>query len=262
MAVLPVRWLFRGEHELPDGNRWLTAREGQRAASMRFTKRRTEYLLRRWVGKHAVAVATGAGTDPEELARIEIANRANGAPYVLFDGQPLGLEVSLADRAGWAVCFIGMDLTRIGCDLEIVEVRSRGFVSDYLTEVEKAYVAAEADGEARDVATNLVWSAKESALKVLRTGLRRDARTVEVTVGSCGQAPDTGQWGTLSISTVEGNTLSGWWRREGAFLLTMATDKSMRHPEPLPGSARLSEVLPVQSWVSRPVAPDWPIESA
>lgn len=253
--VAPLRWLARGEHELPDDSSWLTPREAARAAGMRFTKRRSEYLLRRWVGKQAVASATGASTDARELARIEVANHASGAPYVLVDGKPVGLDVSLTDRAGWAVCVLGPDLTRIGCDLEIVEVRSRGFVTDFLTDVEQAYVAAEPDGEARDAAANLLWSAKESALKVLRTGLRRDTRTVEVTVWDSSQAAGPAHWGRLTMSTVEGTTLSGWWRRDGAFLLTIAADSSIRPPEPLPGCAQLRDASPVHSWVGRPLAP-------
>ena len=59
-----LRWLARGEHELPDGLDWLAPRERERAAGMRFTKRRTEYLLRRWVGKQAVAVATDLVSAP------------------------------------------------------------------------------------------------------------------------------------------------------------------------------------------------------
>jgi len=229
---------------------------------MRFTKRRTEYLLRRWVGKQAVAAVIGAATDVRELARIEVANRPGGAPYVLVDAQPLGLDVSLTDRAGWAVSVVGPDLSAVGCDLEIVEARTQGFVADFLTEAERRYVAAKADGDAKDAAANLLWSAKESALKVLRTGLRRDTRTVEVTVEGFGQGSDTDHWGRLTISTIEGATLTGWWRREGAFLLTIAADSSIPQPEPLPGCARLSEASPVHSWVGRPLASSWPGRSA
>ncbi|MGZ4638275.1 MAG: 4'-phosphopantetheinyl transferase family protein, partial [Actinomycetes bacterium] len=186
----------------------------------------------------------------------------SGAPYVVVDGRRLGLDVSLTDSAGWAVCVVGPDLSRVGCDLEIVEVRSSGFVSDFLTEVEQAYVAAQGDGDARQAAANLLWSAKESALKVLRTGLSRDTRTVEVTVGDAGQAPDTGRWGRLTVSTIEGRTLAGWWRREGTFLFTVAADSSIGSPEELAGCARLSDATPVHSWVGRPVAPAWPTTSA
>ncbi len=252
----PLRWLARGEHELPADDSWLTPREAHRAAGMRFTKRRSEYLLRRWVGKQAVAASTGRATGAGDLAGIEVANRASGAPYVLVDGRPLGLDVSLTDRAGWAVCVVGPDLNRVGCDLEIVEPRSRGFVSDFLTDGEQDFVAAQADGDERDAAANLLWSAKESALKVLRTGLRRDTRSVEVTVHEPDPAADRDGWGALAVTTVEGGTMSGWWRRDGAFLLTIAADVPIRPPVQLPGSARLTEAVPRHSWVGQPIVPD------
>lgn len=253
---LTTRWLARGEHELPLTDAWLTLGEAARAERMRFTKRRREYLLRRWVGKHAVATAAGLPTDLRSLARIEVANRRSGAPYVLVDGAPLGLDVSLTDRAGWAVCVVGADLSRVGCDLEVVEPRSSGFVTDFLTPAEQVYVARpEVDW---DAAANLMWSAKESALKVLRTGLRRDTRSVEVVVEAPGAevasgGPETG-WAGMEVRTVEGGVLPGWWRRDGLFLLTVASDEPLPAPGQLAGSADLASAEPVHSWVHQPLA--------
>ena len=250
------RWLASGEHEVPSTDAWLTRGEADRATGLRFTKRRNEYLLRRWVGKHAVAAAAGLSTDLRSLARIEVANRRSGAPYVLVDGAPLGLDVSLTDRAGWAVCVVGADLSRVGCDLEIVEPRSGGFVTDFLTPAEQAYVASRPEVD-RDAAANLLWSAKESALKVLHTGLRRDTRSVEVTVQGTGTegrsgGPTTG-WSRLEVRTAEGGVLPGWWRRDGLFLLTVASELPLPAPGPLSGSADLASADPVHSWVQRPL---------
>jgi hypothetical protein len=63
---------------------------------------RTEYLLRRLVTKHAVAPVIGRPTDPGTLAGIEVRNAPSGAPYVCVDGAPLGVGVSITDRAGRA----------------------------------------------------------------------------------------------------------------------------------------------------------------
>jgi 4'-phosphopantetheinyl transferase superfamily len=57
-----------------------------------------------------------------------------------------------------------MDGAAVGCDLELVEPSSPGFVRDFLTDIEQGYVAAQSDFDARDAAANLLWSAKESAL--------------------------------------------------------------------------------------------------
>jgi len=218
----PMRWLARGEDLLPTGTQWLAPAEAARAAGLHYTKRRTEYLLRRLVAKHGVAAVTGRSTDPAALASIEVRNAPSGAPYVLVEGAPLELDVSITDRAGWAVCVLGGTDGiggPVGCDLELVEPRSPGFVRDFLTEAEQRFVTARPAGEERDAAANLMWSAKESVLKVLRTGLRRDTRSVEVTAG----APRADGWGALSVRSTEGRLFPGWWRREGRFLLTVAT---------------------------------------
>ncbi len=255
-TVAVTEWLARGEHELPLTEDWLTEGEAHRAAGMRFTKRRQEYLLRRWVGKHAVAATAGLTTELRSLASIEVANRPSGAPYVLVEGAPLGLDVSLTDRAGWAVCVVGADLSRVGCDLEIVEPRSAGFVTDFLTPAEQDYVASTSAAD-RDAAANLLWSAKESALKVLRTGLRRDTRSVEVSVGAPGAEISPGHevrgWNRLEVRPAEGGVFPGWWRRDGPFLLTVASDQSLPEPRSLPGSTDLATAHPVHSWVQRPL---------
>jgi 4'-phosphopantetheinyl transferase len=255
--VTAVWWLARGEDSLPADRGWLTPGEAARAAGMRYTKRRTEYLLRRLAAKHAVAAVIGWPVDGAALARIEIGNAPGGAPYVLvdgapdglIDGAPDGLAVSITDRAGWAVCLVGRAASQIGCDLELVEPRSAGFVRDFLTAAEQGYVAAQPDAEARDVAANLVWSAKESALKVLRTGLRRDTRSVEVTVHD-GQAAD---WAALSVRSAEGALFPGWWRRLGRFLLTVAAATPLPPPVALEDPGVLVAAVPRHSWLAQPL---------
>ena len=175
------RWLALGEDALPPGQQWLAPGEADVLAGLRYTKRRTEYLLRRLVTKHAVAAVIGHATDPTALAGIEVRNEPSGAPYVCVDDTRLALGVSISDRAGWAVCVTSpIHAPAVGCDLELVESRTPGFVADFLTPAEQRLVAAYPVGGERDAAANLIWSAKESALKVLRTGLRRDTRSVEV----------------------------------------------------------------------------------
>jgi hypothetical protein len=88
--------------------------------------------------------------------------------------------VSLTDRAGWAVC-AGDDSADIGCDLVLVEPRSDRFVEDYFVPSEQDLVHDPPFDASPDLMANLIWSAKESGLRLLRTGLRRDTRSVQVT---------------------------------------------------------------------------------
>jgi 4'-phosphopantetheinyl transferase len=190
----------------------------------------------------AIADLLGLPADAGSLARIEVRNAPSGAPEVDLDGDPAGVAVSLTDRAGWAVCAAGPAGPGFGCDLELIEPRSPQFVRDFLTGAEQRLVAAAAAAD-RPVVANLVWSAKESALKAMRTGLRQDTRSVEVRfpaggapagsgpaaggpAGSAGAAPAGGGapagWLPLAVRLTGGPELPGWWLRCGAFLLTVA----------------------------------------
>ena len=256
-----MHWLAVGEHTIPDGTDWLSPREAARAAGMRFTKRRTEYRLRRLAGKRAVAAALGRPTDAAGLASIQLLNRPGGAPYVVVDGAEVPMDVSLTDRAGWAVCLVGAHgefvSGTLGVDLEIVEDRSPGFVADYFTPAEQAYIhTCGAHGsEAYAVAANLLWSAKESALKVLRVGLRADTRSVEVTLTP---TPDSHGWAPMHVAGSagpNGQAFPGWWRRDGVFLLTLAFRTAASPPRLLAGGDDIAHGIPMHSWLSQPLTP-------
>jgi 4'-phosphopantetheinyl transferase len=248
------RWLALGEEALPAEEQWLAPGEAAILAGLRYTKRRTEFLLRRLVTKHAVASVTGRPSDPATLAGIEVRNTPSGVPYVCVDGAPIELGVSISDRAGWAVCVTSCMTgptgpSPVGCDLELVEPRSPGFVCDFLTATEQHLVGSCVAGDERDAIANLIWSAKESALKVLGTGLRRDTRTLEVTPA----APGGDGWGALTVQAVEGTVFPGWWRREGRFLLTIATGVAVPPPAALGDPAVLALAEPRHSWLQRPL---------
>jgi 4'-phosphopantetheinyl transferase len=252
-----ARWLARSEDTIPSGLDWLSPRERDRLEQFRFTKRRTEFLLRRWAGKSAVAHASGLSADSAAAARIEVLNHPSGAPFVELDGRRADLDVSLSDRAGTAVALVGAlgsGPGTLGVDLEVVEPRSTGFVSDFFTDSEAAWVEHRRARDGQDgwqEAANLVWSAKEAALKVMRVGLRADTRTVDVTVEE--ERRDDG-WGPLVVSSIRGGRMPGWWRRDGLFVLTVAYAAGGAVPEPpalLKGGSDLADAKPVHSWMQQ-----------
>jgi 4'-phosphopantetheinyl transferase len=260
---VPARWLCASERALPAGSAWLTEREREWARRLRFTKRRNDYLVGRYAAKRAVAVALSLSTEPDALTRLDIRNRRSGpergAPEVFLDGRTAPVEISITDRAGWGVCVIRGPGPRLGCDLELVEPRSPAFVEEYLTAGEAALVRSAANDENRQVLANLLWSAKESALKVLRTGLRRDARSVEV---SLPEGVGAEGWRRLTVNDREsGSALPGWWRRFGHFLLTVACDTDLPPPEPLAAEPDLARAQPSHDWMASPRAPAWRDES-
>ena len=107
-------------------------------------------------------------------------------------------------------------------------------------------MAAAGDGEARELLANLVWCGKESALKVLRTGLRRDTRSVEV---SFPDGPRVDGWAPLSVRAFEGTVFPGWWQRFGAFVLTVAATEPFAPPRPLVDPPGLATAVPAHSWL-------------
>ena len=244
------RWLALGEEALPTAEQWLAPGEAAILAGLRYTKRRTEFLLRRLVTKHAVASVTGRPTDPVTLAGIEVRNAPSGAPYVCIDGAPIEVGVSISDRAGWAVCVTSpTDSLAVGCDLELVEPRSPRFVCDFFTTTEQRLVGGCVAGDERDAVANLIWSAKESALKVLGTGLRRDTQTLDVIPA----VPRGDGWGALTVRAVEGTVFPGWWRREGQFLLTVAMREAAPPPAALGQPGLLALAVPRHTWLNRPL---------
>jgi 4'-phosphopantetheinyl transferase len=248
-----LRWHSLGEDAVPESDDWLSDVERTYVDRMHFTKRRSEWRMARWTAKQALARALGTATDPPTLRRIEVRPSlepaTRGAPYVLVDGEPAAVGVSLTDRAGWAVCAVG-PAGPLGCDLELDEPRSALFVQDYLTPAEQAAVAAPPFGLSPDATANLVWSAKESALKVLRTGLRRATLSVEVTF-LAGDEHDG--WRSLVVRDRErGADLPGWWCRSGAFVLTVAAPDGHPPPTPFDDPPALATAEPTHSWMAVP----------
>lgn len=241
MPSLQPSWLAASLHDVGPDADWVDEALAARLADMRYSKRHSEARLGRWTAKQAVARTLGV----DALCDIIIRNAPDGAPEALVTGVPIDAVITMTDRSDWAVCMILQGRTRIGCDLEVVEPRSRAFVADYFTIAEQETVAAASDAA---LTANLIWSAKESALKVLRTGLRRDTRTVEVTL----LEHTDGQWRGLEVEHDEGRTLPGWWIRHGAFVLTCAAAAPIAAPQSLLVPSPLATAAPSHSWMDRP----------
>ncbi len=216
--------------------------ERARFARMRYAKRLSEARLGRWTAKNAVARALGEDASQDSLSRIWIRNAPDGAPELFVDAVHQPHVIAMTDRADWAVAALRLGPERIGCDLELVEPRSRRFVHDYFTPHEIHTVTI---GD-QDLVANLIWSAKESSLKVLRTGLRRDTRTVEVHLD--GVVGD--EWSPFSVDVDRGSALHhGWWRRFGDFVLTIAAEVPVEAPISLEKPPPLASAVPGHAWM-------------
>ncbi len=199
--------------DVPPGDAWLGARERVFAARLRVAARRADWRLGRFAAKQALA--TWHGREPFDA---EILPDERGAPVAWIDNEVLPVALSLSHRAGHALCAATGTFAAVGCDIEIIEPRSEEFVADYFTARERALVAGAAARD-RSLLANLVWSAKESALKARGVGLTVDTRSVEVDVPG---PLDCSGWQDLSVGLVDGGEpLLGWWRCSGSFVWTV-----------------------------------------
>ena len=204
----------------PDGvdpAAFLAPTELDKLATLRFPKRRAEWLLGRKTAKDLLRRVHPAcqWVDPRSVV---ILNQPEGAPYYTLAGQgPLNAALSLSHRDLFCLCAISLEPgLQVGVDLELVERRDPSFVESYFTPGEAALAAACAP-EQRDAAVTLIWSAKEAMLKALGKGLRLSTLAVEVTGLDWTARPVSG-WQPLAAAP-------GWrlgWRSHGDYVLTLA----------------------------------------
>lgn len=215
--LLPVYWLPVWSRELPGGTEWLSPAEQAVFGQLRFPKRKQEWLLGRWTAKRLILThRQAAGAIPADVRPrdVSIIAAADGAPDAYLGDALLPCTLSITHRSGLAVAMIADRAAPLGCDLELIEPRSAVFVNDYFTAEEQVWLASPSQSE-RAFRTALLWSAKESALKAARTGLRRDTRSLQVVVRE-EPARDpgvTGDWEPLAVrDLVEEPHYHGFWR--------------------------------------------------
>lgn len=214
-------WLLLPRSSLPESDDWLGPREERVLAGLTFPKRRTEWRLGRFAAKRALASIA----EVDELRRIQVVAGEDGAPEAFVDGHPAGFRISISHRGDIAACAVVPD-GRVGCDLEAIETRTQRFIDDFFTVAERASIERTSRA-LRNRHVALIWSAKESVLKALRVGLRRDTRSVEVEV----ENPETNELGWHRFrarSNPENQGFEGFWRPEENLVLTLVTDPQHR----------------------------------
>jgi len=224
-------WLTQELSDLPASLTWLGPHEHAWLERLHVAKRRRDFLLGRWTAKRAIAAHLAPATPA--AAAIVIRAAGDGAPEAFLDGTPLPLVVSISHSDGRALAVVRSAGPAIGCDLEHVEPRSQGLVDDFFTPAEAARVAACAPAQ-RDRVITLIWSAKESALKALRVGLREDPRHVCVIGDDAGSREPADAWLAMRVAVIgTGQSLAGWWRSDDAFVLTVVGDAVVSPPVPV-----------------------------
>ena len=223
-----VYWLEQTESDVPADNDWLSANEAVRLDAMRIPKRRADWRLGRWTAKSAVSSYLHLPATLDSFRDMEICAAPDGAPEAFVGRHPAAVTISLSHSSGRAVCAVAASNVHLGCDLEIVEPRSPAFVVDYFTATEQTRIT-HARAADRNWLVTLHWSAKESALKAMRAGLRLDTRSV--VVDPFVPSFDHKVWSPLNVRYAgqglpEGplpgdRVFKGWWRVTDSIVRTM-----------------------------------------
>ena len=154
------------EADVPPADDWLSASEAIRLKAFRFAKRRADWRLGRWTAKCAVAAALKLPDDSSSLRLIEITAAPTGEPEVTLVGskrrrhhfdQPPGWYCHLRRRC--------RGKCKLGCDLEVIEARSDGFIADYFTTAEQDLIATRQQGRSRPAGFSTVEREGERVLK-------------------------------------------------------------------------------------------------
>jgi 4'-phosphopantetheinyl transferase len=233
-------WLEQTESDVPADNDWLSVNEAVCLNAMRIPKRRADWRLGRWTAKSAVSSYLHLPAALDSFTNMEICAAPDGAPEAFVGGHPAAVAISLSHSFGKAICVVAASNVHLGCDLEIVEPRSPAFVADYFTKTEQACIA-QIPVEDRNRLVTLLWSAKESALKALRAGLRLDTRSV--VVDPFLPSFDLDVWSPLNVRYVgqgrpEGpvpgdHVFKGWWRTANSIVRTVVAAPAPDLPIPL-----------------------------
>ena len=219
---MDVYWAEQTQADLPARIDWLSERELATLSGLRFAKRRADWLLGRWTAKRALASYLSVPGDACALTAIELRPAPSGAPQAFLAGQPAAASISLSHRSGAAVCAVAAPGIALGCDLELIEPRTDGFIADYFTTEEQRAVAG-AITEDRFCLVALLWSAKESTLKALGVGLRYDTQSVVVTPLQAfdGRDDEGENWRPLNARFADRPLFHGWWQQTGEFVKTL-----------------------------------------
>ncbi|HUI85301.1 MAG TPA: 4'-phosphopantetheinyl transferase superfamily protein [Candidatus Binatia bacterium] len=236
---MDIYWLQQTAADVPANDDWLSGSEAERLHGMRIPKRRGDWRLGRWTAKRAVLEYLAGRSCLCAMPDIEIHPAQTGAPEVLVTGLGDMPSLSISHCSGMAICAVAQPHAELGCDLESIELRSPTFVTDYFTEREQELLT-HASAEARPLLSTLLWSAKESALKALRSGLRLDTRSVEVSFPAAVRGPDGNHgpklelrsspgWQPLRVCCCQARVFHGWWQAEDNMVRTMIAS-----PPPFP----------------------------
>jgi len=221
-----IHWLTQHRSEVPDHNDWLSPNERNVLAGLTVLKRRSDWRLGRWTAKCLLRSRLDARFGIRGHEDIDVRAAADGGPVVYIHGKLAAVTLSISHSNGVGLCALAESETRLGCDTELIEPRTAAFVSDFFSIEERNVVGRVPAGDQPFVET-LIWSAKESVLKALRVGLRRDTRSIVVDAPIAYRHRQDRWQRFTARCTDSGEVFGGLWMSAEGHVHTVATG---RHP--------------------------------
>ena len=151
---------------LPPAENMLSLREQAFYQTLRFPKRRTEWLGGRFALKQAIKQIYPT----YDWKQVEVLPQESGKPQVTVGGKPLPLAYSITHSNGFAVAAVSAEETFLGIDLEKIEHRIDAWKDDF-------FHPDELTGDGDEFLTAL-WTQKEALVKLLGTGLSLRSKEV------------------------------------------------------------------------------------
>jgi phosphopantetheinyl transferase len=202
-SVTAIPALLHGD-EVTAVHEFLNESEREIYWGFKTRKRQLEWLAGRVAIKRLFCLINTPGITP---ANLMVERETSGLPYLVAKGERANGRISISHNAGWvAVCQTDSDL-RIGIDLEEIKSRDPAFLLDYFSRSEREQIM-NGGLHTLDFRTNLIWSAKESVLKAISTGLGTDPLKVEI--DGLNSIEQKGGWGVLSAGYQEDNIKTNW----------------------------------------------------
>ena len=145
-------------NRLPPADEILSQQEAAFFQTLRFPKRRVEWLGGRFALKELVRACSGVS-----YREIEVLPHPSGKPVLRVKGEESPLAFSITHSHGWAVAAVSADERFVGIDLEKIEHRLNTWAKDF-------FHPSELTGTG-DAFLTALWTQKEAVVKVLGTGL-------------------------------------------------------------------------------------------
>ncbi|ARO27974.1 4'-phosphopantetheinyl transferase protein (plasmid) [Rhizobium sp. TAL182] len=170
-AINVVLWQYPKNGS--DGERWLRAlspNERERAATYRFERDRTSFIAGRYLLRQLLSAHTE--TQPDKIVLL-----ADAYGKLTVEGRDR-LQFNLSNADGLVAVAITSECERVGTDCERADAEiEAAALESYCSLDERRWLDQMPAGE-RPRAAVALWTLKESHLKALGVGLRRDPRSV------------------------------------------------------------------------------------